>query len=186
MSKSNTTAGEKWKSLYGSRTQSIVTTPNNETILFMPTSNKEYVQFMGIGRVMKISRGEKFDVVDVNFGQTSRLRNVIVKHNFARKQLITLKKSQYAIFYGMGKLYQRTTKKNHLYKIWVLFSYLNYGFYVPKVFDVKKLEQDIENGEETNQIDEMTEERRKGYEDIVNEILDNLDIGEWALGKDRE
>ena len=54
---------------------------------------------VGWGRVDYIEKGEKFDIVKMNFGTTFS-RKVVVTHNHARKQIYTLKLGQYAMFVG--------------------------------------------------------------------------------------
>lgn len=134
------------------------------------------IQYKGIGIVMKIERGEKFDIITVRFGMTRRTRELLVFHNQARRQILTLKRGQCGIFSGEARLQEKMVK---LYddrppvkrKWWVFHSYVNYGFYVPKAYDFKKHKEDVENGVEEEQIEKMQESREKHYDSVINDLF---------------
>lgn len=129
----------------------------HETLLFFgsPQGKNDYTICIGIGRVMTIQKGEEFDLVGMDFGR-GYTREVFVKNNHARRQIYTLKKGQYAWFYGLMKTY-KIEKKIKCYFYAKAFQ----GWYVPKNMDIIKVDpNDIEilteeNESKINFIDEL-------------------------------
>ena len=78
----------------------------HETLIFLgqPLETNDMTICVGIGLVKKIEKGEDFDVVGMDFGR-GFTRDIYVKNNHARRQIYTLKKGQYAWFYGLMKYY---------------------------------------------------------------------------------
>lgn len=150
-----------------------VTTLNDEMLYI--ASGKTH-NFTGDGLVMKISRGEKFDIVTVMFGIGVKYRDVVVTHTRARRQILTLKRGQWARFGGMARLYQEKTKpkegyKSVLYKKWYLFAYFLQGYYTPKMFDIRKRQEDIDNGEEIDYIDPLDKDKETQVDMVVQDIF---------------
>lgn len=107
----------------------------------------------GIGRVTFIEKGEKFDIVGMNFGR-SYSRRIIVVHNHARRQIYTLKRGQLAWFYGFFKVYTMNERRSA-----VFYAKGFQGWYVPKAMDIKNYDGELEKVEDesdlTNFLDEI-------------------------------
>lgn len=124
--------------------------------------NKDYRQCIGLGRVGKVLKGDDLDIVYMNFGRRYG-RQIIVKHNHARRQIYTLKKGNLAWFYGYYKVY----KKKDGIRETVFFAKGFQGWYVPKALDIKNYDLDsIEQIEKENEID-MT--------NFIDELLEEND-----------
>lgn len=160
----------------------------NESIIVFPKFSKTFSIFQGIGLVKRISRGEEFDVVYAVFGiHSNKTRPIVVIENRARRQILTLKCGQYAIFYGACvKRKKRATYTNKQGKsstvdtyYWELYAYMMQGFYVPKMFDIRKHAKDVLKGEEEEETTPMSNEETNLFEVQVNELfekgLENLD-----------
>ena len=68
--------------------------------------NQRCTQYVAWGIVQKIEKGEEFDVVTMGFGQKFG-RRIIVKDNFARRQIYTLKHNQIAMVVGDLQYYMK-------------------------------------------------------------------------------
>ena len=148
-------------------------TLNGESIVFFNSTNKTR-QFFAIGRVRKIERGDKLDMVYVNLGLNNRLRAISVINNHARRQLLTLKVGQFALFYGEARRYRIPSKDGKFYyKKWVFFPYMIQGMYVPNMMDVRKHEQELIENNEVEPT--MSEETKEMYEGIINGIFERED-----------
>lgn len=136
---------------------------------------KKYRPFFGIGIVRKIVKGEKGDMVYINFGMSIRHfhRKVYVYENHARRQILTLKKGQVCMIYGVC-LYQtrKRTINGERKKVLdvVLFATGMQGWYVPTMVDIRKMPT---NDEILNPNEEEFEE-----EEIAKDILDQFMEGE--------
>ena len=133
--------------------------------------------FKGTGLVLKISRGTNFDVILVRFGvMTARTREIIVIHSRARRQILTLKRGQFADFLGEAVVISEDRPdnpyKNKFVKRLHFTAFAIRGWYTPKAFDVKKYEEDIANGEEENYIDPLEEDKEKQIEKTINDLFD--------------
>lgn len=140
----------------------LVHYPLHETLLFLgsPKMNNKLTYCVGIGIVKVIQKGEDFDLVGMDFG-AGFYRDIYVQHNHARRQIYTLKKGQYAWFYGFMRIYwENKTKKSCLY------AKAFQGWYVPKNFDIKKLDP--------NDIDELTQENESKM-NFIDELLKGED-----------
>jgi len=160
----------------------------NESICMFPLFHKNNVAyFFGIGLVMQISRGNEFDLVNMSFtAMGNKIRPVIVAGNNARRQLLTLKRGQYALVYGVAKKeWNKSADPNFkpvYYAKWRLYAYMIQGMYVPKMFDYKKNEEDIANGIEENQFDEMTDAQVQAYQESAKEAIGSLLFGDEDEG----
>lgn len=157
---------------------------SNIEIIGRPKS--KYYQFKGDGQVIKISRGEKMDIIDVKFGMLNKIRHIVVINSLARRQILTLKKGQWGHFYGQAKLVSFPTKdRKHMYPQWCFSAYIVQGYYVPKMFDVKKLEEDINNGEEKEQITELANSTETFYQNVVDGLFaEPIDSDDIVLGNE--
>ena len=144
----------------------------------------KYHQFKGIGQIIRISRGNRMDIVGAKFGMFDKVRDIVVSNSVARKQILTLKRGQWAEFYGHAKLLKFwDSKYKKYYPQWCFYAYCLQGQYVPKAFDMKKLEEDINNGEETNQIDELDKDREKMFQDAIDGLFgEKVDSEDIVLG----
>lgn len=124
----------------------------------IPFLGKDFTLVLGVGLVRTIEKGNDYDIVGMDFGN-NHIRKIIVKNNNARKQIYTLKKGQYAWFYGLMKSYFNEKK---IVKT-QLFAKAFQGWYVPKAFDIAKME-DID-------IDELTQ-KDKEQMDLINSLVE--------------
>lgn len=169
---------QEYKKPYKRKFNKEVKSLNNNNILLLRAGNMTL--FWGIGNVFKIERGENFDIVYADFGFAKNPRAVVITHNQARRQILTLKRGQFALFWGQAKTFKKPSKfkgvANPTYREWALFGYVVSGFYVPKAFDVKKMESDIENGIEQDETVPLNKNLEKHYEDIINGLFEEEDI----------
>lgn len=132
----------------------------HETLLFLgtPKADNKTLCF-GIGLVKVIQKGKDFDLVGMDFGR-GYTREIFVKNNHARRQIYTLKKGQYAWFYGMISCYTDKDDK----KKTTLYAKAFQGWFVPKNMDIIKVDpNEVERLSEENQsklnfIDELFRE----------------------------
>ena len=120
---------------------------NHERILAFSGSleNQKSTQYVAWGVVNKIEKGEEFDIVTMRFGQNFG-RRIIVKDNFARRQIYTLKHNQIAMVVGDFQYY--TVKNEETGKIeqrTQLYAKGFLAFYTPRSMDVIKIEQNEED-----------------------------------------
>ena len=131
----------------------------HETLLFLgaPLQEKDFTICLGVGLVKTIQKGEEFDLVGMDFGR-GYSRQIYVKNNHARRQIYTLKKGQYAWFYGVMRCLTIDGKPNT-----TLYAKAFQGWYVPKNMDIMKIDpKDIdklsqENESKINFIDQLLE-----------------------------
>lgn len=150
-----------------------------ESIVLYPLYDFREFAFKGIGKVVKISKGEQADMVYVLFypmakGDAIKPRVVFVSGNHPRRQLLTLKCGQYAEFYGKAikkpiKHLAQDGKLKDSYK-WEMFAYACQGWYVPNMFDVKKAHKD--------KVDEtlftpISENENKLLNDVIDDLFKN-------------
>ena len=115
---------------------------------------------VGWGRVDYIEKGEKFDIVKMNFG-TNYSRKVVVTHNHARKQIYTLKLGQYAMFVGY---YMFITEKEKKRK--VFFARALQGLFVPKAMDIKRADK--------TDVNIMNEEEEKDLFNFLDDVMKKM------------
>lgn len=121
-----------------------------ESILGFGRMDKDKQKVMGIGMVSKIVTAEYYDMVYMNFGRHDR--PVVVWEYNSRKQLVTLSRNKYAIFYGFIKMLVKNNEKKP-----VLYARALQGWYVPTAFDVKKKFPDFKYDEKEENDTEFTE-----------------------------
>lgn len=138
----------------------IVRAPKHETLFMLgvPKGKENYNMVVGIGLVRRIEKGEEFDLVGMDFG-SGFIRDIYVKNNHARRQIYTLKKNQYAWFYGvMHFWYDKENNKSTI----SMFAKAFQGWYVPKNMDIKKLDP--------GEIEKLTEENESKI-NFIDELL---------------
>lgn len=140
----------------------IVRFPAHETLFLLGAikGRTDYTICVGIGVVRKIEKGEDFDLVGMDFG-AGFMREIYVKSNHARRQIYTLKRGQYAWFYGSMKYYTEDNKQKSS-----LFAKAFQGWYVPKNLDIKKLDP--------NEIERLTKENESKI-NFIDELLKGED-----------
>lgn len=127
---------------------------------------KNYQQCFGIGTVLKISKGESFDLVYMKFGKKT-VKTIMAINNHARRMIYTLKKGQLATFYGYGRVF--TYKKENEIRerqYWQFYAWGFQGWYTPKLIDVKKIQK-----EPDFQVDSMSVKEQ----DYMSNFLDQFD-----------
>ena len=112
----------------------------------------------GIGKVTGIEKGHDVDIVKMCFGR-SYSRWIYVKHVNARKQIFTLRKGQYAQFFGYVKMYREDGKIKAVF----VASAFN-GWLVPKAIDIKE-DYDMD------QIEEIKQEQEIDMLNFLDDIL---------------
>ena len=136
----------------------------HETLLFFgtPLEEKDFTICLGVGLVKAIQKGQEFDLVCMDFGR-GYSREIYVKNNHARRQIYTLKKGQYAWFYGLMRCLRINGKTNT-----TLYAKAFQGWYVPKNMDIKQLDP--------NEIDKLSQENQSKI-NFIDELLngDNND-----------
>ena len=133
-----------------------------ETLIYCgpATFDSKAILCMGVGKVNKVQKGNKFDLVTMFFGRISR--EIIVVNNHARRQIFTLKVGQYASFVGYATAYAEDGKQ----KLQLYAKGLQ-GWFVPKTMDIKKIDP--------NDIEQMTEENESKINFIEELIGDDDD-----------
>lgn len=133
-----------------------------ESLILFPTfEDKRY--FIGWGMIKKISKGEKFDLLYIDFG--IGVSKCFVKSLNARKQISICKKNQYVEVYGLA-IYQNS-KKNEIDIVDK--RVMNVLFldpkYVPLMVDIKRDEKEFEE-----QIEKMNEEDIQDGNDFLTKF----------------
>ena len=141
------------------------------TILFnsnVKINGKIYRWFIGWGQVLKISKGDKLDIVLVKFGE--RAYNVVATRNHPRRQVMTLKRGYLATVFGYSRVHYVDVKnrkgepikakRTHLY------AWGFQGWYVPLIADLRA----IGKGD--------TEELSEKDEELEGMSLEEMDMKE--------
>lgn len=160
--------GTKKKKPFIATPKTQVMTPKNELLfitnaMFYEGQNR-FRACYGVGIVMKILKGDKFDLIYMNLGRgigESTLRKIVVEKANARKQIYTLKVNQFAQVVGEFRNYATKGENGYKYEGVIYADALN-GWYVPKSFDRNHFE-DIES------IDEMSEEETNEFENALDQ-----------------
>lgn len=121
---------------------------------------------VGIGTLLKVQKGNKFDIITMDFGRYQR--KIIVKLTQARKMVYTMKVNQLAWFVGTRKTYNEGKGKDR--KVHSMFYAIGFqGWYVPNVFDIKQVDpQDI--------VEEKLEKKAESQFEIINKIINGGNI----------
>lgn len=136
--------------------------------------HKKYRPFYGIGKVIRIVKGEKADLLYVRFGifETVHSRLVVVYENTARRQILTLKRGHCVQVYGMCRYFTTeftdvTTKERKKRIRLGLYASSLIGWYVPTMMDVRKMP----TNEDLVAPSEKEKEIQQTFEDVLNEFL---------------
>lgn len=133
---------------------------------------KSYRIFYGIGIVYRVVKGDKQDLVYINFGifKEQKTRLVVVYENHARRQLMTLKRGQVCQVYGVCRHY--TTKINLNGKESKglrlgLYATAIQGWYVPTMLDIRKMP----NNDDLVNPSEKEQDLMETFEDVLDDFL---------------
>ena len=143
-------------------------------MLFGPQKyrGKTYKPFYGIGLVMRVVKGDKQDLVYIRFGcfQNVKHRLVVVYHNHARRQILTLKRGQICQVYGICRHYQTDITLNGEKVKGVklgLFAIAINGWYVPTMLDIKRLP----TNDDLVEMSEKEKDLANTFDDLLNEFM---------------
>lgn len=141
-----------------------------ESFFIMP-HNRSFSYGYGFGRVIKIQKGNEFDVVYLNTGNgfTERYtRKFLCKEQQARKQISTLKINNYCMFFcNVPKFVRKTNGEmlNEAIAFWCA--------YVPTHFDRIDLEEEQQAQNMTELLNETQEQEI--YSDFLSQFENNGD-----------
>ena len=135
---------------------------------------KKYRIFNGIGIVYRVVKGEKQDLVYVRFGtfNTTKPRLVVVYHNHARRQILTLKRGQCCRVYGVCRYFTTDIKLNGKDTKGLklgLYATAIQGWYVPTMLDIRRTP--------TNEDIVAPTENEKQYLDNMDDLLNEFMTG---------
>lgn len=134
--------------------------------------HKRYRLFYGIGTVYRVVKGDKQDLVYINFGifKETQTRLVVVYDNHSRRQLLTLKRGQICQVYGMCRYFQTNVKVKGRdakgVRLGLYAKGIN-GWYVPTMFDIRKMPVNEDLVEPT----EKELEIQETLEDVLDDFL---------------
>ena len=152
----------------------------DESLMLFSSSlhnNKKYRAFYGIGVVYRVVKGDKQDLIYINFGlfPTHKTRVVVAYDNHARRQTLTLKRGQVCQVYGMCRYYSTDVEINGIKSKGVrlgLYAKGIQGWYVPTMLDIRKMP----TNEDLVAPTEKEEELGKTFEEVLDDFLN--DTGE--------
>ena len=133
---------------------------------------KKYRPFYGVGVVYRVVKGDKQDLVYIRFGpfNTTKTRLVVVFHNHARRQILTLKRGQCCQVYGVCRYFTTDIKLNDKDTKGLrlgLYATAIQGWYVPTMLDIRRLP----TNEDLVAPTEKEKEIQQTFEDVLNEFL---------------
>lgn len=135
-------------------------------------NKKRYRLFYGIGVVYRVVKGDKQDLIYINFGmfREHQTRLVVAYENNARRQILTLKRGQVCQVYGVCRYFtteiELNGKKTKGVKLG-LYARAIQGWYVPTMIDLKKMPIN-DNLEEPT---EKEKQVQKTFEDVLDDFL---------------
>ena len=135
-------------------------------------NHKRYRMFYGIGVVYRVVKGEKQDLLYVNFGifKEKKTRLVVVYDNHSRRQLLTLKRGQVCQIYGLCRYFTTDImlngQKTKGVRLGLYAKGIN-GWYVPTMLDIRKMPINEDLSDPT----EKEEEIQQTLEDVLNEFM---------------
>lgn len=146
----------------------------NESIIFFGKAEykrKSYRMFYGIGYVYRVVKGEKCDLIYINFGMfpNMRPRLVVALDNRARRQTLTLKRGQLCQVYGLCRNYTTYFEYNgeqHKRVRMGLFARGLNGWYIPTMLEINKMPVNED-------VVEISENEKK-LEDLFEDVLDSF------------
>ena len=133
---------------------------------------KKYRPFYGVGVVYRVVKGEKQDLVYVRFGpfNTTKTELVVVYHNHARRQILTLKRGQCCQMYGICRYFTDDIVLNGKETKGVrlgLYATAIQGWHVPTMLDIKRLPINEDLVAPT----EKEKEIQQTLEDVINDFF---------------
>lgn len=136
--------------------------------------HKPYRHFYGIGKVFRVVKGDKQDLLYMRFSvlPTYKPRLVVVYENMSRRQILTLKRGQWCQVFGICKCFTaeftdlKTKEKKKRVRMGLYASGIN-AWYVPTMIDIKKLPPN----EDLVAPSEKEQEIQETFEDVLNEFL---------------
>ena len=133
---------------------------------------KKYRPFYGIGVVYRVVKGDKQDLVYIRFGcfNTVKTRLVVVYHNHARRQILTLKRGQCCQVYGVCRYFKDDINLNGVKTKGLrlgLYATAIQGWYVPTMLDIRKLP----TNEDLVSPTEKEQEIQKTFEEVLDDFL---------------
>lgn len=151
-----------------------------ESLMLFPDTKhrgKKYRPFYGVGKVYRVVKGDKCDLVYMVFGcfPDIKKRSVVVYDNHSRRQLLTLKRGQICQVFGLCRYYRTDIELNgKLIKggglKLGLYAHGFNGWYVPTMFDIKKMP--------TNEDLVPPTEKEEHYLETLDKVLDEFLNGE--------
>lgn len=155
----------------------IIEHTNEESLMFFSYSkhnDKHYRLFYGIGIVYRVVKGEKIDMVYINFGifKSIKTRVVVTYDNHARRQLMTLKRGQVCQVYGLCRYYQTECEINGEKKKGLrlgLYAKGILGWYVPTMMDIKKMPIN----EDLVKMTENEEQLEETFDQVLDSFLND-------------
>ena len=147
----------------------------NESLMLFSYSlrnKKKYRLFYGIGVVYRVVKGEKQDLIYINFGmfREHKTRLVVAYENHARRQIMTLKRGQVCQVYGVCRYFSTKMEHNGITTNAVklgLYARAIQGWYVPTMLDIKK----APINEDLVEPSEKEKELQQTFEDVLNEFM---------------
>lgn len=140
---------------------------------------KVYRLFYGLGVVYRVVKGERNDLIYINFGLFSNLntRLVVAYDNIARRQVLTLKRGHVCQVWGVCSYYNtefqtKDGEKRKRLRLG-LFAKGIIDWYVPTMMDTRKMP--------TNEDIEQPTDKEEALQEIFDDILD-----EFMNGKETE
>lgn len=146
-----------------------------ESLLFFGKSKlgfKNYRIFYGIGKVYRVVKGDKQDLIYINFSVFGKhnTRLVVAYDNHPRRQVLTLKRGQICHVYGISRYYTTDLEINGVKKKRVrlgLYACALQGWYVPSMMDIKKMPVNDDLVPPT----EKETELQQTFEEVLNEFM---------------
>ena len=139
-------------------------------------NKKRYRLFYGIGKVYRVVKGEKQDLIYINFGgfKEYKTRLVVAYDNHARRQVLTLKRGQICQVYGVCRYFTTEItlpngQKSKGVRLGLYAMGLN-GWYVPTMFDIKKMPPNADLVEPSDKEKEIQET----FEDVLDDFLNGV------------
>ena len=135
-------------------------------------NHKRYRMFYAIGTVYRVVKGDKQDLLYMNFGlfKERKTRLVVVYDNHSRRQLLTLKRGQICQVYGLCRYFTTDImlngKKTKGIRLGLYAKGIN-AWYVPTMFDLRKMP----TNEDLSSPTEKEVEIQETLEDVLNEFL---------------
>ena len=140
---------------------------------YCTNNGKKYRLYYGIGRVYRVVKGDKMDMVYINFGlfRGHMTRVVVVHDNQARRQTLTLKRGQMCQVYGLCRYYQTKVKNKKGEEVsgtrLGLYATAIQGWYVPTMLDIRRLPKN----EDIVSPSQNEERFMDNMDDLLNEFM---------------